>query len=38
MGEFVNPAWLKFLAYLVATVIAVLNMWLLFSTVRGWLS
>ena len=38
MGEFVNPAWLKVLAYLVATVIATLNVWLLFSTVRGWLS
>ncbi|MDQ2665907.1 MAG: Nramp family divalent metal transporter [Gemmatimonadota bacterium] len=38
MGEFVNPLWLKCLAYLVATVIAVLNVWLLFSTVRGWLS
>jgi manganese transport protein len=38
MGEFVNPLWLKVLAYLVATVIAVLNVWLLFSTVRGWLS
>ena len=38
MGEFVNPDWLKFLAYLVATVIAALNVWLLFSTVRGWLS
>ena len=38
MGEFVNPFWLKCLAYLVATVIAVLNVWLLFSTVRGWLS
>ena len=38
MGEFVNPVWLKVLAYLVATVIAVLNVWLLFSTVRGWLS
>ena len=38
MGEFVNPFWLKSLAYLVATVIAVLNVWLLFSTVRGWLS
>ena len=38
MGEFVNPAWLKVLAYLVATVIAGLNVWLLFSTVRGWLS
>lgn len=38
MGEFMNPAWLRILAYLVATVIAVLNVWLLFSTVRGWLS
>ena len=38
MGEFVNPVWVKILAYLVATVIAVLNIWLLFSTVRGWLS
>ena len=38
MGEFVNPAWMKVLAYVVAIVIAVLNVWLLFSTVRGWLS
>ena len=38
MGEFVNPLWLKCLAYLVAVVIAVLNAWLLLSTVRGWLS
>ena len=38
MGEFVNPLWLKCLAYFVAIVIAVLNVWLLFSTVRGWLS
>ena len=38
MGEFVNPTWLKYLSYLVAVVIAVLNVWLLFSTVRGWLS
>ena len=38
MGEFVNPAWLKVLAYLVAVVIASLNVWLLFQTVRGWLS
>jgi manganese transport protein len=29
MGEFVNPAWLKALAYLVAFVIAALNVWLL---------
>ena len=38
MGEFVNPLWLKCLAYFVAVVIAVLNAWLLLSTVRGWLS
>jgi manganese transport protein len=38
MGEFVNPAWLKVLAYLVASVIASLNVWLLFQTVRGWLA
>ena len=38
MGEFVNPLWLKCLAYLVAIVIAALNAWLLLSTVRGWLS
>jgi manganese transport protein len=38
MGEFVNPAWLKAMAYLVAGVIASLNVWLLFQTFRGWLS
>ena len=38
MGEFVNPAWVKVLAYLVATLIASLNIWLLFQTVRGWLA
>ena len=38
MGEFVNPLWIKVLAYLVATVIAALNVWLLFQTVRGWLA
>jgi manganese transport protein len=36
MGEFVNPAWLKALAYLVAAVIAALNVWLLVQTVQGW--
>jgi len=35
MGEFVNPAWLKALAYLVAGVIAALNAWLLVQTLRG---
>jgi manganese transport protein len=38
MGEFVNPMWLKVLAYLVATLIATLNVWLLFQTVRDWLA
>jgi manganese transport protein len=36
MGEFVNPAWVKALAYLVATIIASLNVWLLFQTLRDW--
>ncbi len=35
MGEFVNPGWLKLLAYTVALVIAALNAWLLFQTARG---
>src|SRR6201991_2404266 len=38
MGEFVNPAWVKALAYIVALVIAGLNVWLLFQTVRAWMS
>jgi manganese transport protein len=38
MGPFVNPRWLKVLAYLVAAVIASLNAWLLVQTVGGWLS
>ena len=38
MGEFVNPTWLKIMAYTVATVIGSLNAWLLFQTLRGWIS
>jgi len=38
MGEFVNPTWLTLMAYVVATVIAALNVWLLFQTVRGWIA
>ncbi|MFP5355284.1 MAG: Nramp family divalent metal transporter [Gemmatimonadota bacterium] len=37
MGEFVNPSWLKVLAYTVATVIAALNVWLLVQTVGEWI-
>src|ERR1700720_3583793 len=32
MGEFVNPVWLKVLAYIVAVFIATLNAWLLVQT------
>jgi manganese transport protein len=35
MGDFVNPAWLKVMAYGVAGVIAVLNVWLLVQMVGG---
>ena len=38
MGPFVNPRWLKVLAYMVAAVIASLNGWLLVQTFGGWLS
>jgi manganese transport protein len=35
MGEFVNRGWLRWLAYVVAIVIATLNIWLLFQIFRG---
>jgi manganese transport protein len=35
MGEFVNPRWLKLLAYFVALVIASLNIWLLLQFFTG---
>jgi manganese transport protein len=35
MGEFVNRPWLKTLAYLVAVIIAGLNIWLLIQIFRG---
>ena len=38
MGEFVNPGWLKVVAYLVAVFIASLNGWLLVQTLREWLA
>ncbi len=37
MGEFVNPVWLKVLAYLVAVVIGALNIWLLVQTLVEWM-
>jgi manganese transport protein len=37
MGEFVNPMWVKVLAYTVAFIIAALNAWLLFQTFGTWL-
>jgi manganese transport protein len=36
MGEFVNGAGIKYLAWFVAIVIATLNAWLLVQTFRGW--
>jgi manganese transport protein len=36
MGRFANAAWLKFLAYVVAVVIALLNGWLLVQIVQDW--
>ena len=38
MGQFANPPWMKVLAYLVAGVIASLNVLLLVQTVWGWLT
>lgn len=35
MGEFVNTAWLRYLSYFVAFLIAGLNLWLLIQTLRG---
>jgi manganese transport protein len=35
MGQFVNPLWLKLLAYTVAVVIGGLNIWLLFQFFSG---
>ena len=32
MGEFVSPGWVKALAWMVATIIAALNVWLLYQT------
>jgi manganese transport protein len=35
MGEFVNPLWLKVISWLVALVIAGLNLWLLTQTLSS---
>ncbi len=35
MGAFVNPLWLKVLAYVIAIFIAALNIWLLVQTLKG---
>ena len=37
MGAFVNPRWVKVLAWFVAALIGSLNAWLLVETFRGWL-
>lgn len=38
MGEFVNSLNLRIAAYTVAFIISTLNVWLLYQTVRGWIS
>ena len=38
MGEFVNSIGLRVAAYVVAGVIATLNVWLLVQTLRGWIA
>ena len=37
MGEFVNPRWLKILAWTIAFIIIILNLWLLLQTFLSWL-
>jgi manganese transport protein len=37
MGEFANPRWLQLLAWFTAGVIALLNAYLLFMTIQGWM-
>ncbi|MBW4657822.1 MAG: Nramp family divalent metal transporter [Drouetiella hepatica Uher 2000/2452] len=37
MGEFVNPKWLKIMAWAIAVIIAGLNIWLLVQTALSWL-
>ena len=37
MGEFVNPPWVKVLAWFTALIIAGLNVWLLWQTIADWL-
>lgn len=38
MGEFVNSLWVKMSAWIVAVIIASLNVWLLFQTIKDWIS
>lgn len=38
MGEFVNSIGLRIAAYVVAGIIASLNLWLLIQTIRGWIA
>jgi manganese transport protein len=37
MGEFVNPKWLKVVAWAIASIIVALNGWLLLQTFINWL-
>jgi Mn2+/Fe2+ NRAMP family transporter len=37
MKDFANPLWLQALAWIISFLIVVLNGWLLYQTVSGWL-
>jgi manganese transport protein len=38
MGAFVNPTWLKIMAWATGLLIAGLNVWLLVQTLQNWMS
>jgi manganese transport protein len=37
MGQFVSPGWVKLLAWVIAAVIILLNVWLVITSIAGWL-
>jgi manganese transport protein len=36
MGKFVNPVFIQFISWTVTAIIVILNLYLLFQTVKGW--
>ena len=35
MGQFANPAWVKFLAWIIAIALTLLNLFLIYGTLTG---